>query len=104
MRLYVGNLPFSATEEEVQNLFQQAGAVVKCNLILDRITDRSKGFAFVEMSSDEEANRAIAQFNGHDLGGRMLRVNEARPREERPHNRFATAGRGDGREGFQRPR
>ena len=102
MRLYVGNLPFSATEEDVQNLFQQAGAVVECNLIMDRITDRSKGYAFVEMGSDEEANRAMTQFNGHDLGGRMLRVNEARPRGERPQGRFATAGHGDEREGFRR--
>ena len=103
MRLYVGNLPFSATEEDVLNLFRQAGTVVECNLIMDRTTDRSKGFAFVQMSSDEEANRAMAQFNGHDLGGRTLRVNEARPRGDRPQGRFAMAGHGDGREGFHRP-
>ena len=102
MRLYVGNLPFSATEGDVLNLFQQAGTVVECNLIVDRDTDRSKGFAFVEMSSDEEANRAMAQFNGHDLGGRPLRVNEARPRGERSQGRLATAGHGGGREGFRR--
>ena len=102
MRLYVGNLPFSATEEDVLNLFQQAGTVVECNLITDRITERSKGFAFVEMSSAEEANQAMAQFNGHDLGGRILRVNEAHPRGERPQGRFAMASHGDGREGFRR--
>jgi len=97
MRLYVGNLPFSATEGDVLNLFQQAGTVVECNLIVDRDTDRSKGFAFVEMSSDEEANRAMAQFNGHDLGGRTLKVNEARPRGERPQRRLVAAEHGDGR-------
>jgi RNA recognition motif-containing protein len=102
MRLYVGNLPFSATADDVLNLFRQAGTVVECNLIMDRTTERSKGFAFVEMSSDEEANRAITQFNGHDLGGRNLRVNEARPRGERSQGRFAMAGHGDGREAFRR--
>jgi RNA recognition motif-containing protein len=94
----VGNLPFSATEDDLLNLFQQAGTVVQCNIITDRLTERSKGFAFVEMSSAEEANRAMAQFNGQDLGGRILRVNEARPRAERPQGRFATAGHAEWRE------
>jgi RNA recognition motif-containing protein len=83
-RLFVGNLPFSATEGELLDLFKQAGNVVKCELVLDKFTSKSRGFAFVEMGSQDEANKAIQMLNGKDIGGRALTVNEARPREERP--------------------
>ena len=81
-KLYVGNLPYSATEEELSTLFGQAGTVTSVAIIKDRETGRSKGFAFVEMSSSEEAQKAINMLTGHMLGGRDLRVSIARPREE----------------------
>ncbi|HVM62775.1 MAG TPA: RNA-binding protein [Verrucomicrobiae bacterium] len=84
-KLYVGNLPFRTREEEVLHLLEAAGNVVSCHLIVDRVTSLSKGFAFVEMSSEEEAARAIAWFNGKELSGRPLKVNEARPRENGIH-------------------
>ena len=77
--IYVGNLPFSSSEQELQDLFSQHGEVSSVNLIIDRETGRSRGFAFVEMP-EEQANAAIEALNGTDLGGRALRVNEARPR------------------------
>ncbi len=81
-KLYVGNLPYSATEEELSTLFGQAGTVTSVAIIKDRETGRSKGFAFVEMSSADEAQKAINILTGHMLGGRDLRVSIARPREE----------------------
>lgn len=87
-RLYVGNLSFDTMEADIAEYFAQAGQVVSCDLITDRFTGKSRGFAFVEMASQEEADKAIADFNGKDLDGRPLRVNEARPREERPRNDF----------------
>lgn len=81
-KLYVGNLPYSATEEELSSLFGQAGTVTSVAIIKDRETGRSKGFAFIEMSSSDEANKAISMLTGHMLGGRDLRVSIARPREE----------------------
>jgi RNA recognition motif-containing protein len=83
-KLYVGNLAFQTTSQDLQQLFAQAGTVESASVIEDRDTGQSKGFAFVEMSSDEEAAAAIDQFNGKELAGRMLKVNEARPRESRP--------------------
>ena len=83
-KLYVGNLSFESTENDLKDLFEQAGNVVSCALIMDRDTGKSRGFAFVEMSSEEEAKKAIADFNGKDMGGRALTVNEAKPREDRP--------------------
>lgn len=80
-RIYVGNLPFSATEEEVSDLFAQYGEVIACNLLIDRETGRPRGFGFVEME-DEAAKQAIAALDGRDFGGRQLRVNEAQPREQ----------------------
>ena len=83
MKLYVGNLAFQTSSEELQTLFSQAGTVESVSLIEDRETGRSRGFGFVEMSTKEEGAAAIQQFNGKDLGGRALNVNEAKPREDR---------------------
>jgi RNA recognition motif-containing protein len=82
-KLYVGNLAFQTTSEELQALFAQAGTVESASVVEDRMTGRSRGFAFVEMSSADEANAAIEQFNGKEVGGRALKVNEAKPRENR---------------------
>jgi len=84
-KLYVGNLDYSVTDDQLSQLFSQAGAVVSSTVITDRNSGRSKGFGFVEMSSDEEAKKAIEMLNGKDLQGRNLVVNEARPRVERPN-------------------
>jgi len=82
-KLYVGNLAFQTTSQELQNLFTQAGTVESASVVEDRDTGRSRGFAFVEMSTKEEAASAIEQFNGKEVGGRSLKVNEAKPRENR---------------------
>ena len=82
-KLYVGNLPHSTTENELQGLFASYGSVLSAQVIIDRDTGRSKGFGFVEMNSDSEAQAAIDALNGQEFGGRPLTVNEARPREER---------------------
>jgi RNA recognition motif-containing protein len=81
MKLYVGNLSFETSSEDLQQLFSQAGTVESANVIEDRETGRSRGFAFVEMSSKEEGSAAIQKFNGQEVGGRSLNVNEAKPRE-----------------------
>lgn len=94
VKLYVGNLSYSTTEDELRTLFAQAGTVVSADVIKDRMTGTSKGFAFVTMSSQEEAQKAISMFNGYSLGNRELKVNTARPKEE--------TGRGGG--GFGGPR
>lgn len=95
-RLYVGNLSYSTTEDSLEALFSQAGTVVKCELMLDKFTSRSRGFAFVEMGTHEEAQKAVDMFNDQDLDGRNLRVNIARPREERPPRREGGGGYGGG--------
>ena len=82
-KLYVGNLSFQTTSADLQELFGQAGTVQSASVVEDRDTGRSRGFAFVEMSTDDEAAAAIEQFNGKDMGGRALKVNEAKPRESR---------------------
>lgn len=82
VKLYVGNLSFSTTEEELRTLFAQAGNVASVALIKDRDTGRSKGFAFVEMATQSEAEAAIKMFNGYSLDNRQLKVNTARPRED----------------------
>jgi cold-inducible RNA-binding protein len=97
-RLFVGNLSFTSTEGDVLDLFKQAGNVVKCELIVDKFTNKSRGFAFVEMATQEEANKAVQMFNGKELGGRALTVNEARPREERSGG--GGGGGGGGRRDF----
>ena len=83
VKLYVGNLAYSTTEDEIRQLFAQAGTVSDCALIKDRDTGQSKGFAFVTMATQAEAQKAITMFNSHSLGDRALTVNTARPREER---------------------
>jgi cold-inducible RNA-binding protein len=93
MKLYVGNLSFQTSSEDLQQLFGQAGTVESATVVEDRDTGRSRGFGFVEMASKEEGEKAIQQFNGTDLNGRNLTVNEARPREDR-------GNRGGGRGGF----
>jgi RNA recognition motif-containing protein len=84
MTIYVGNLSFSATEDDVRQLFEQYGQVESVNLIRDGETGRSRGFAFVEMPDGSAAQQAIEKLNGHQSGGRPLTVNEARPRTSRP--------------------
>ena len=93
-KLYVGNLPFSVTDDQLRDHFSQAGTVASAQVIMDRFSGRSKGFGFVEMSTDEEAAKAISQFNGQDLAGRALTVSEARPKEPREGG-FGGGGRGD---------
>ncbi len=83
-RLFVGNLPYQVLERDIEDQFRGAGVVVSVNLMLDKMTGRSRGFAFVEFSTPEEANKAVEMFHGKDLGGRAMTVNIARPREERP--------------------
>ena len=99
MKLYVGNLSFQTSSEELQTLFSQAGTVESVSLIEDRETGRSRGFGFVEMSSKEEGDAAIAQFNGKDMGGRALNVNEAKPREDRGGSGGGGRNGGGGRSG-----
>jgi RNA recognition motif-containing protein len=83
-KLYVGNLSFNTTENELQELFSQAGAVQEVTLMQDKFTGKSRGFAFVTMGSEQDAQNAIAKINGQTVEGRTLTVNEARPREPRP--------------------
>jgi cold-inducible RNA-binding protein len=98
MKLYVGNLSFQTSSEDLQQLFSQAGTVESASVVEDRDTGRSRGFGFVEMASKEEGEKAIEQFNGTDLGGRNLTVNEARPREDRGGR--GGGGGGGGRGGY----
>ena len=83
MKLYVGNLAFETTENDLQDLFEKHGAVNEVHLMMDKMTGKSRGFAFVTMNDDEQAKSAMSATNGHELNGRALNVNEARPREER---------------------
>ena len=95
MKLYVGNLSFNTSSEDLRDLFSQAGTVETANVVEDRDTGRSRGFGFVEMATKEEGEAAIAQFNGKEFGGRNLTVNEARPREERGGGRGGYGGGGN---------
>jgi cold-inducible RNA-binding protein len=81
MNIYVGNLPYSATEDEIRALFEPYGQVTRANIVMDRETGRPRGFGFVEMANDPEGTAAIEALNGTQMGGRSLTVNEARPRE-----------------------
>ena len=97
MKLYVGNLAFGTSSEDLQQLFSQVGTVESASVVEDRETGRSRGFGFVEMSSNEEGQKAIEQFNGKEVNGRSLNVNEAKPREDRGGR---GGGGGGGRGGF----
>ena len=96
-RLYVGNLPYSATEDQLTELFGRAGKVDNVRVMRDMATGRARGFAFVEMASDEDAQKAISEFHEHQMEGRALVVNEARPK---PEGGFGGAGGGRGRGGY----
>ncbi len=91
-KLYVGNLPYSITDEDLHQMFSEVGAVESAKVIRNRDTGRSKGFGFVEMANDKEASDAIEKFNGVDYSGRALTVNEARPQEEGPRKRNFDGG------------
>jgi len=105
-RLFVGNLSFQTMEQDLQDYFSQAGNVTSVNLMFDKFTGKSRGFAFVELASSEEANKAVEMFNGKELQGRPLTVNVARPREERPRPSGGAGGgyRGGGGGGGGRDR
>jgi RNA recognition motif-containing protein len=93
-KLYVGNLPYEVGETELQELFARAGSVESVNIMRDQATGRARGFGFVEMSTDEEAQSAITALNGTSIGGRNLTVNEARPKAARPGGGFGGGGGG----------
>ncbi len=86
-KLYIGGLPYSTTDEELRSTFSQVGAVESANVIMDKMTGRSRGFGFVTMPNDDEAMKAIESMNGTDMGGRSITVNEAKPLAERPPRR-----------------
>ncbi|HKX83756.1 MAG TPA: RNA-binding protein [Pyrinomonadaceae bacterium] len=101
-KLYVGNLSFRVTSDDLHEHFATAGAVSSANVVMDRETGRSRGFGFVEMATDDDATNAIAQFNGQEYDGRNMVVNEARPREEGGGGgRGGRGGGGGGRGGYQ---
>ncbi len=93
-KLYVGNLPYSTTDSSLSDLFSQVGTVTSASVITDKMSGRSKGFGFVEMSSPEEAQAAIQKFHGQEFDGRALTVSEARPKEDRPQRDFGGNGGG----------
>ena len=103
-KLYVGNLPYEAGETELQDLFGKVGTVDSVNVMRDQMTGRARGFAFVEMSSDEEAQKAITELNAFQMGGRSLTVNEARPKPERSGGFGGGGGYGGGGGGNSRRR
>lgn len=99
-KLYVGSLSYNTTDDSLKNHFSAAGAVTSATIIMDRMSGRSKGFGFVEFENDEDAVKAIEMFNGKELDGRSLMVNEARPMTERPPRRDFGGGGGGSRGGF----
>lgn len=102
-KIYVGGLPYSTTDEELQKLFAEQGEVESARVIVDRMSGRSKGFGFVELVSDEDGEKAITALDGTDFGGRKLMVSKARPQEERPRRDFGGGGdRGGDRGGYNR--
>ncbi len=96
MKLYVGNLSFETTENDLQDLFEKHGAVNEVHLMMDRMTGKPRGFAFVTMNDETQAKAAMSALNSHEFNGRALNVNEARPREERPR----AGGGGGGNRSF----
>ncbi|OGN02774.1 MAG: RNA-binding protein [Candidatus Yanofskybacteria bacterium RIFCSPLOWO2_12_FULL_44_13b] len=100
-KLYVGNLPYTATDDQLRDMFTQHGAVSSASVLMDKMTGRSRGFGFVEMENDEEALKAVDALNGTDFDGRKLVVNEARPMTERAPRRGGFGGGGGGG-GFSR--
>jgi len=102
--IFVGNLDFAATESSIRSLFEPYGSVDRVNLVTDRETGRSRGFAFVEMTDAAQADQAIAALNGHNLGGRALNINEARPKTEGGGRGFGGGGRPQGGGGGPRQR
>jgi RNA recognition motif-containing protein len=96
MKLYVGNLSFQTSSQELQDIFAEFGTVESATVVEDRETGRSRGFGFVEMSSQEEGEKAIAELNGQEVGGRELKVNEAKPREDRGRGGYGGGGGGGG--------
>lgn len=98
-KIYVGNLSYQTTEADLSGMFEQVGSVESVQIITDRDTGRSKGFGFVQMTDDESAEKAIAQFNGQEVNGRALTVNEARPMERRDFGSRGSGGGGGGRGG-----
>lgn len=104
-RLFVGNLSYQTMEQDLQDYFAQAGNVTSVNLMMDKFTGKSRGFAFVELSSSDEATKAVEMFHGKELQGRPLTVNIAKPREERPRQGGGAGGyRGGGRDGGRQER
>ncbi len=101
INIYVGNLPYSTTDAELEQLFAQHGQVQRASVVMDRETGRSRGFGFVEMANAEEGNAAIAALSGFDLGGRKLIVNEAKPREQRSGGGFGASRGGGSRGGYR---
>jgi len=99
-KLYVGNLSFGTTEGDLRKTFESCGSVTSCSIIIDKFTGKSRGFGFVEMSSADEANKAISQLHGKEIEGRALTVNEAKPREDRPRGGGGGFGGGGGGGGF----
>lgn len=102
MNIYVGNMSYSMSEDELRDAFATYGTVTSARLVMDRETGRPKGFGFVEMANDNEANAAIEALNGTEMGGRELKINEARPREERPRRSFGSGGGNGGGGGNRR--
>jgi RNA recognition motif-containing protein len=97
IKIFVGSLAYTATDEDLQAFFAEAGTVASAKVIMDRETNRSRGFGFVEMSTDEEAKAAIENLNGKDLGGRAVMLSEARPQAPREQRSFGGGGGGDNR-------
>jgi RNA recognition motif-containing protein len=103
MNIYVANIPWKASEDQLKTLFAEYGEVTSAKIIMDKVTQRSRGFGFVEMADDSAGKQAITSLNGADFLGKNLVVNEARPREERPNNfRGGSGGGGFRRGGFNR--
>ena|SRR5438876_10246087 len=102
MKLYVGNLAFETTENDLQDLFEQHGTVNEVHLMMDKMTGKSRGFAFITMNDDTQAKAAMSATNGKELNGRALNVNEARPREERPRGGGGGGGPKRSFSGFRR--